>query len=178
MLLIGLGLSADCFAVALGGGVSMRTVSYPQVFRTAFSFGFFQFLMPLLGWLAGRSVVGFISNFDHWVAFGLLAAVGGKMLWEAFRDNEDEPADISRGMALVGLSVATSIDALAVGLSLALLDVHIVVAGSAFGAVTFIMTVLGFFLSRRLGPWLGKRARIVGGVILVAIGLRILLSAL
>ncbi len=177
VLLIGLGLSADCFAVALGCGVSIPGLSRVQIVRTSFSFGAFQFGMPVLGWLGGRTLVDIVSQFDHWVSFGLLALVGGRMIWEAFH-GEKEGADITRGLPLLGLSLATSIDALAVGLGLAFVESGIFRAGITFGIVTFAVTAAGFLLSRRLGSLFGKRARIGGGVVLTAIGLRILLTSL
>ena len=136
--------------------------------------------MPLLGWLAGRTVVDYIADYDHWIAFVLLAAVSGKMFWEAFHeDNEHKKdADISRGLLLITLSIATSIDALAVGLTFAFISVDIAVASPVIGIVAFIATLLGFLLGRKAGKLIGKRAEILGGVILLAIAFRILLSHL
>jgi putative Mn2+ efflux pump MntP len=177
---IAVSLSFDCFAVALGGGISSKSNSWPRILRVAFSFGFFQSLMPVLGWLAGRTVVDFIADYDHWIAFALLAAVSGKMFWEAFHEGgEDEKdTDISRGLLLVTLSIATSIDALAVGLTFAFIRVDIAVASPVIGVVAFIATLLGFLLGRKAGKLIGKRAEILGGVILLAIAFRILLSHL
>jgi putative Mn2+ efflux pump MntP len=130
VFLIALGLSADCFAVALSGGISKRNHSWPRMLRVSFSFGLFQALMPVLGWLAGRTVVEYIANYDHWVAFALLAIVSGRMLWESFRPerSKDKEVDITKGLLLITLSIATSIDALAVGLSFAFLNVNIALA--------------------------------------------------
>ncbi len=178
LLFIAFSLSADCFAVALSGSFSMRTLSYPQVFRTSFAFGLFQFLMTVLGWLAGRTIVEVISAYDHWVVFTLLAFVGGRMIWETFhsRDGRTGDTDITKGILLLTLSIATSIDALAVGLSFAFLEVDIIMASSIIGTVAVVVTAVGFWLGRKVGGLLGKGARFVGGVVLIGIGLRILLT--
>ena len=178
IFLIALGLAADCFAVAFSGSITMRNLSFLQVFRASLSFGIFQALMPILGWLAGRTVVELIAGYDHWVAFVLLALVGGKMIWESFHSEEDrrENDDITRGLLLLTLSVATSIDALAVGLTFAFLEVNIILASSTIGGVTFVATTIGFLLGRRAGKLIGRRAETVGGMVLIGIGLRILLT--
>lgn len=175
---IAVGLSADCFAVALGGSVSNKGWSKAGVLRTSLSFGLFQAVMPVLGWLAGRTAVGLIGAYDHWVAFALLAFVGGRMVWASFQRDSGggKQTDITRGLALLVLSVATSIDAMAVGLTFALLDTNIAVASAAIGAVAFAGTAAGFIVGARSGRLMGKRAELVGGIILIGIGLRILLS--
>ena len=180
LLLIAIGLSADCFAVALSGSISMRTLSLLQVFRASLSFGLFQALMPVLGWLAGRTVVELVAQYDHWVAFVLLALVGGRMIWESFRsgDSRSENTDITRGLLLLTLSVATSIDALAVGLTFAFLEVDITLASSTIGVVAFVATAVGLLLGRRAGKLVGRRAETVGGMVLIGIGLRIILTHL
>jgi putative Mn2+ efflux pump MntP len=177
ILLIALALSADCFAVALSGSIYIKTFSFAPILRTAVTFGAFQAVMPALGWLAGRTVVNFISGYDHWVAFILLALVGGRMIWESFRhEGSKKQIDISKGILLVTLAVATSIDALAVGLTFAFLGVNIAIACSIIGVVAFGVTVAGFTLGRKVSTWLGKYAEAIGGVILIAIGLRVLLT--
>ena len=178
ILLIAVGLSADCFAVALGGSISLQQRSFLHIFRVAFSFGLFQAVMPLLGWLAGRTVVRFIEDYDHWVAFALLALVGGRMLWESFyhKSEQERKVDITQWWVLLMLSVATSIDALAVGLSFAFIEVNIALASLTIGMVAFVITTIGFLLGSRAGRLLGRRAEAVGGLILIGIGLRILLE--
>jgi putative Mn2+ efflux pump MntP len=178
ILLIAIGLSADCFAVALGGSISMRTLSRFQVFRVSLAFGLFQALMPVLGWLAGQTVVEIIADYDHWVAFILLAIVGGRMIWESFRAEEarSKNADITKGILLLTLSVATSIDALVVGLSFAFLEISILTASLTIGITAFVVTAIGFLLGRKAGSLIGRRAETVGGVVLLGIGLRILLT--
>ena len=178
LLFVALSLSADCFAVALSGSISMRTVSRLQALRTSFAFGFAQFLMPVLGWLAGRTVEDLVSAYDHWVAFGLLAFVGGRMVWESWRERDGQPraADITRGVLLLTLSVATSLDSLAVGLSFAFIDVDIVLSSIVIGVVAFLVTATGFLLGRKVGMVLGRAAKLVGGLVLIGIGVRILLT--
>ena len=180
ILVIAFGLSADCFAVAFSGSIAMRTISFPQVFRASLSFGIFQALMPVIGWLVGLTVVDLIADYDHWLAFALLSFIGGKMIWESFRSEGSRPAgtDITKGIVLLTLSVATSIDALAVGLSFAFLEVNITLASATIGSVAFVVSVMGFFLGRKAGRLMGKRAEAIGGLILIAIGLRILLTHL
>lgn len=179
VLFIALGLSADCFAVTLSGSVTMRTVSLIQALRTAFTFGFFQTLMPVLGWLAGGMVVDLIADYDHWLAFALLALIGVRMIWQSLRGEEAaKQVDITRGLTLFTLALATSIDALAVGLTFAFLEVNIVSASLIIGAVAFIISAFGFFIGKKAGRLLGKRAEILGGLVLIAIGLRILLTHL
>jgi putative Mn2+ efflux pump MntP len=180
ILVIAFGLSADCFAVALSGGMARKSFSLPPALRVAFSFGFFQAAMSVLGWLAGRTVIAYISAYDHWLAFGLLLFVGGRMLWESFHDKDGrrEGADITRGLLLFTLSLATSIDALAVGLSFAFLEMNIALAGATIGVVALLVTLGGFWLGRRLGSLAGRRAELVGGLVLIAIGVRILLEHL
>jgi len=180
ILIIALGLSADCFAVAFGGSCGLKKISPAQVLRLAFFFGLFQAIMPLLGWLLGRTFVRFIEPFDHWVAFGLLAFVGGRMLWEFFHEKAEstKEVDITRGLQLLVLSIATSIDSLAAGLSFAFLDVNIVLAIVTIGITAFIVTAIGVILGRKIGHFLGRWAELVGGLVLIGIGLRILIEHL
>lgn len=180
IFLIAIGLSADCFAVALSGGIFTRDRSWAQVFRVSCSFGLFQAVMPVLGWLTGRTVVQFIADYDHWVAFGLLALVSSKMLWESFRSEQrqDKRMDTTRGFLLLTLSIATSIDALAVGLSFAFSDVNIALASPTIGLVAFVVTMIGFVAGEKASELIGRRAEAIGGIILLAIAIRILLSHL
>jgi putative Mn2+ efflux pump MntP len=136
--------------------------------------------MPVLGWLAGRTIVDIIADYDHWVAFILLAAVSGRMFWEALHPDHsnEKTVDISRGFLLLTLSIATSIDALAVGLSFAFLNVNIAVASPVIGTVAALVTALGFYLGKKANKLIGKRAEIIGAIILLAIAFRILLSHL
>jgi putative Mn2+ efflux pump MntP len=178
IFLVAIGLSADCFAVALGGSISNINHSWLRILRVAFSFGLFQAIMPVLGWLAGKTVVGFIADYDHWVAFALLVIVSGRMFREAFRPNQrqDKGIDITKGLMLITLSVATSIDAFAVGLSFALLEANIVLACLTIGTVAFFITTIGFIVGKRVSKKIGKHAEAFGGIILLGIAFRILLS--
>ncbi len=180
LVLVALGLSADCFAVALSTSLASRGISWSVVLRTGLAFGLFQFLMPLLGWLAGRTIVDIIASYDHWVVFGILAIVGGRMVREGLNrgDHGAEKVEIARLHILLTLAVATSIDALAVGLSSAFLKISILSASSLIGAVAFLITVAGFILGKRAGKIDGKTAKLVGGLILIGIGVRILVSHL
>jgi putative Mn2+ efflux pump MntP len=179
VFLIALGLAADCFAVSLSASIANRNHSPSQVARVSFSFGFFQALMLVLGWLAGKTIVDFIANFDHWVAFALLAFVGSKMLWESFHEKEDEkPADISRGLLLLTLSIATSLDSLAVGLAFAFEDINLWLAAPTIGITSFVVSAVGFLIGTKVGQIFGKRAEMIGGLILIGIGIRILVEHL
>ena len=178
IFLIAIGLAMDCFAVSLGVGTAHTAVGVRPTFRLFFHFGLFQGGMTLLGWLAGKTVVSYVSSIDHWVAFGLLVFVGARMLSGGLRNGINEPAipNPSRGLTLVMLSVATSIDALAVGLSLALLSVNVVWVALLIGGVSAVLSLLGLLLGNQLGLRFGKSMEVVGGVILIAIGIRVLIT--
>ena len=179
VLLIAFGLAMDAFAVALGVGTTRHDIWFRPGFRLAFHFGLFQFMMPFIGWGVGATIVQFIAAYDHWIAFGLLAYVGGKMIKESFeKGGHVSSADPTRSWTLVMLAVATSIDALAVGLSLAMLKVQILYPSIIIGIVAAGMTVLGLALGNRLGKTFGKRMELVGGLVLLGIGLRVVLSHL
>ncbi len=180
VFLIALGLAMDAFAVALSGGFVAGRVTLRQTIRLAWHFGLFQFLMPILGWAAGLTVQSLIQAFNHWIAFVLLAGIGGKMIYESLRKEKAERRnpDITRGASLVLLSLATSIDALAVGLSLSALRVRIFYPSAVIGVVCFALTALGFAFGSRLGLLLGKRVELFGGLVLVGIGVRILIGHL
>ncbi|NLX56120.1 MAG: manganese efflux pump [Planctomycetaceae bacterium] len=176
---ISLGLAMDAFAVAIASGLKLRHTTPRHVFRLSFHFGLFQFLMPLIGWHIGAQVASFVDTFDHWVAFALLSYVGGRMLCGTDTVN-DTPvsADPTRGMSLVTLSVATSIDALAAGLGLALLGEAIWIPSLTIGVVTAVLTGIGITFGSRLGSRWGRRAEVLGGGVLILIGLRIVVSHL
>lgn len=178
-LLIALSMAMDAFAVCLSAGTQPNTSGMRPTFRLAFHFGLFQFLMPVLGWLAGTTVSQYISSFDHWIAFGLLALVGARMIRSALNsDDETHKTDPSRGLTMVMLSIAVSIDALAIGLTLAFLKVSVWYPGIVIGIVTGLMSWLGLRIGNRLGEKFGKTMEIVGGVILVLIGIRIVAAHL
>jgi len=180
LLLIALGVSADAFAVALTKGLHMRRFNLRHAVIIALTFGLFQAVMPLVGWLLGTQFARYITEFDHWVAFGLLLLVGGKMLWEAFSAHEDTERDFDRldVRQLIVLAVATSIDALAVGITFAFVEVSIGWAVALIGVTTAVLAFVGVVVGRRVGARFGKPAEIVGGVVLILIGTRILLQHL
>lgn len=179
ILMIAVGLAMDAFAVSVAAGTSGKLDGKRAVFRLSFHFGLFQAFMPVIGWAAGITVAHLISAVDHWIAFGLLAFVGGRMIHSAMQtDTETFQADPSRGASLVLLSVATSIDALAVGLSLAMINVSIWYPCVIIGLVTAAMSVIGIRAGRYFGEKLGHRMAFAGGVILILIGLKILISHL
>lgn len=175
---IAIALAMDAFAVALGAGLMLPQLTGRHLFRFGFHFGLFQALMPVIGWLAGVTVREQIETFDHWLAFGLLTLVGGKMLWEAWCGDDDKPreGDPTRGLSLVMLSIATSIDALAVGLSLAVLGITIWTPALVIGLIAGVLTVCGMLLGRRLGRAWGTGVEIFGGLVLIAIGVKILIE--
>jgi len=178
LLAIAVALAMDAFAVAIGAGIALNPVTGRHIFRLAFHSGLFQALMPIIGWSAGVAVHRYLAAFDHWVAFGLLAVVGGKMIRGALSDKEVKLArgDPTSGWNLVLLSVATSIDALAVGLSLAMLGLTIIYRALVIGVIAASFTIAGMFLGRRIGILWEKRVEILGGIILCVIGLKILLE--
>lgn len=175
---IAVSLAMDAFAVSVAACVRITKVNLGHVARLALSFGFFQFLMPVLGWLAGRGLSTWLEAVDHWIAFVLLAAIGGKMLWESFRPTNSPAQDHTRGWMLLTLSIATSIDALAVGLSMGFLEVSIWVPSLVIGVVAAVITAVGAVFGSRLGCRFGVWAERFGGVVLIGIGVRILVDHL
>jgi manganese efflux pump family protein len=180
LLLIALGLSMDAFAVSLGAGPHERIRGFRATFRLWFHFGLFQSLMTLVGWLAGASLESVIVAWDHWVAFGLLGLVGAKMVKEGLAgpraEDRDSQKDPSRGLRLLSLSVATSLDALAVGLTLGMLTVPIWYPVVIIGLVTALLSLLGLRIGRVLGDYLGRWMEVAGGMVLLIIALRVVIS--
>ncbi len=179
ILLISIGLAMDALAVSLCIATSGQIASMRGKVRLAAHFGIFQSGMTALGWLAGATIVQFVSGFDHWIAFGLLGYVGFNLIRSGFsKDKEAFDQDPSTGKTLVLLSFATSIDAFAVGLSIAFLKVPTLLAVIMIGIVTLFLSAIGLFAGARLGKMFGKRMEFVGGLILVSIGIRVVLSHL
>ncbi|MFH1268350.1 MAG: manganese efflux pump MntP family protein [Planctomycetota bacterium] len=179
LLGISVGLAMDAFAVSLAAGLTLASVTPRHTFRMAFHFGLFQAMMPILGWLAGKELAGYIAAYDHWIAFALLSFVGGKMLLEAGKGRaKTSEADPTRGLSLVTLSVATSIDALAVGMSMAFLRVSIWVPAAVIGLVAATLSAVGIRFGNRLGARVGRWAEAFGGCVLLLIGVKILVSHL
>lgn len=182
LFLIGVGLSMDAFAVSICKGLAMEKVNKKQAVVIGLYFGGFQGLMPLLGWALGISFQQYITSIDHWVAFVLLAFIGGKMIVEAVRDEDVEEIgekDLPLNhKELLLLAIATSIDALAVGISFAFLDIPILEAVIIIGCTTFVLSIIGVVVGNFFGTKYKKKAEIAGGIILLLIGLKILLEHL
>ena len=177
VVFLALSMSSDAFAAALGKGARLDRPSWGEALRTGLIFGTIEAITPLIGWAAGRAASRYIEAFDHWIAFGLLLAIGGKMIWDALqRDAEEEKPSSHSFLVLAVTAVGTSIDALAVGVTLALVDADIIVNALAIGAATFTMTATGIMAGRYLGEKFGRYAEAAGGVILIAIGAKILLE--
>jgi putative Mn2+ efflux pump MntP len=178
IIVLALALAVDAFTV--GAAVGLRHGSPRQIFRLSFHFGLFQALMPLLGILIGKVLNEVVEAFDHWLAFGLLAFVGGRMIYTALRGGEEEEAerDLTRGASLVILSLAVSIDALAVGFSIGVSEVPFALPVILIGVIAAAMTVLGMLLANRIGGMLGRGAEIVAGVVLIGIGVKVLVEGL
>jgi putative Mn2+ efflux pump MntP len=177
IIIVALALSLDSFAVSFAASTSHLIEDKRGAFRLAFHFGLFQFLMPVLGWALGSTIEPILAAYDHWIAFMLLAVVGIRMIRSANNpDLEGEHNDPSRGVTLVVLAIATSIDAMAVGLSMAMLRIAIWYPSIVIGLVTAGMSVLAIVGGTRVGGWMGKRAQIAGGIVLILIGVRIVIS--
>ena len=180
LLLIAVSLALDAFAVSVSSGIAIPGFGWRQAVRMGIWFGLFQFLMPLMGWLLGAGISALIMPVDHWIAFGLLVFIGGRMVWEALGLKKavpktvQGPAVLSAGRLAV-LAVATSIDALAVGVSMAFMgELNILAAALLTGGVAFALSVVGGFLGRRLGGFFQQKAQVAGGIVLIAIGAKIL----
>lgn len=179
ILFIAVALAMDAFAVSVAAGTSGLLDTHRARFRLSFHLGLFQFFMPIIGWYAGTHVAPMVSTIDHWVAFALLAFIGARMITGALSDDDETvKKDPSRGYTLVLLAVATSIDALAVGFSLAMIHVGIWYPSVMIGIITAAMSLAGIRLGGFLGQYAGSRMETVGGVILILIALRILVSGL
>ena len=183
LILIGIGLSMDAFAVAVCKGLNMRKVNYQQTFIIALFFGGFQAIMPLIGWVLGKQFEQYITSIDHWIAFGLLLLIGGKMIWEVFKEDEEEGCSCACAVKfdlkeLFILAIATSIDALAVGITFAFLKLNIWMPISLIGVITFGLSIVGVMIGNKFGERYKSKAELAGGIILILIGLKILLEHL
>ncbi len=178
LVLLALALAVDAFAVAVGTTITLAGASPRQVFRLSFHFGLFQAVMPVIGWFGGRSLGDLIDGWDHWLAFALLAIVGGRAIYHALTTAgvQQRLRDPTRGRSLVMLSVATSLDALAVGVSLGLGSVSIWYPALIIGCVTGILTLAGMLLGGRLGAHFGQRIGVAGGLVLIGIGVKMLVA--
>src|SRR6186997_269971 len=181
VLAIAFAMSTNAFAAAIAKGAALQRPSWREALRTGAIFGIIEAITPLVGWLIGSAAAKYASEWDHWIAFTLLAGLGARMVWVGFRSNDNDvderPASHSFWvLALTGL--ATSIDALAVGVGLAFVDVHIGWVAVAIGMATFVMVAVGVMLGRVLGAIAGKRAEILGGLLLIGIGTAIVFEHL
>jgi len=169
----------DAVAVSISSGMRLNAIRFRDAAKIALFFGVFQALMPVLGWYAGSHIVRYISFYDHWIAFGLLAFVGFKMIWESFhadgQNSSVNPLDLK---VLILLAIATSIDALAVGLGFAFLKVNIVSAVAVIGIITFVLSLIAVYFGKICSCRFGKRVELIGGLLLIGIGLKILLQHL
>lgn len=177
IFLIAIGLAMDAFAVSIASGVTLKRCCVQNALKIALSFGLFQAIMPIIGWLAGLTLKAYIEQVDHWVVFGLLAFIGTKMIYEASKLNEEQckPDPLAFGTLML-LSVATSIDALAVGLSLGILQVRLWLPVGIIGLVTFGMSFCGVYIGDRIGHFFEKHVERIGGIMLIGIGIKILLG--
>ncbi|MCX6270239.1 MAG: manganese efflux pump MntP family protein, partial [Bacteroidetes bacterium] len=179
LFLVALGLCFDSFAVSVSSGIARTRIAFLPATRIAFSLAFFQGLMPLVGWFIGKKIAVVLHHADHWIAFGLLGLLGLKMIWESLKKTEEtvefNPLDIR---ILLMMSLATSIDALVVGVSFGTLNVNILLAILIIGAVTFTISMLGILFGKKTGNRFGKKMEILGGLILIGIGVKILIQHL
>ncbi|MCF7792994.1 MAG: manganese efflux pump MntP family protein [Candidatus Cloacimonetes bacterium] len=179
IFVIAVGLAMDAFAVSIASGVTLKCFRAKPAFRVAIFFGGFQALMPVLGWLAGSTFHKYIQAFDHWVAFGLLVFIGGKMIYESFMITEAESKCNPNNIKTVFiLAIATSIDALAVGLSFSVLNVAIIEPVIIIGIVTFILSLLGVYIGGKFGSLFENKIELIGGLVLIGIGIKILIEHL
>jgi putative Mn2+ efflux pump MntP len=178
IVIVAFGLALDAFAVSLCAGAGRKINGARGELRLAFHFGLFQFLMPVLGWLMGLKIEPLIKNIDHWVAFVLLLFVGLKICKESFDEDETAECDPSRGLNMVMLSIATSIDAFVVGFSFSMLHVNIWYPGTVIGIVTAVLSIAGIYIGKKIGKRIGPKMELAGGVVIVFIGVKILFSHL
>jgi putative Mn2+ efflux pump MntP len=177
ILLLGFAMSTDAFAAAIGKGAAMARPRFSQALKTGLIFGVIEAITPVIGWLIGQTASKFVVSWDHWIAFALLLALGLHMIYNGIKPEDDTPEDTAKKHGVLALAltgVSTSIDALAVGVGLAFVNTPIVVVAVVIGLCTFVMVTLGVMLGRVLGEMVGKRAEIIGGVILIGVGSAIL----
>jgi putative Mn2+ efflux pump MntP len=178
IILIAIGLAMDAFAVSIANGISIKSQKRKNAFIIAAFFGGFQMFMPVIGWLAGLGLEELIMGIDHWIAFGLLAFIGSRMIYDSAKEEDLKRDSNLRIHNLLTLSVATSIDALMVGLSFAFIQTAIATPILIIGLVTFLLSFIGFYFGNIIGQVLGNKIKVIGGVILIGIGLKILLEHL
>ena len=178
LMLISLGVAMDAFAVAIGKGLSMKKMQYKNVIIVGIYFGIFQALMPAIGYILGKNFESLITNIDHWIAFFLLSILGINMIRECIKNEEENVSDKFDFKTMIPLAIATSIDALAVGVTFAFLRINIVTSTLLIGIITSITSMIGVIIGKKFGDKLEKKAQIAGGIILIVIGAKILLQHL
>ena len=180
LFLIASGLAMDCFAVSIATGFIHKEIKFFPAFKIAFAFAFFQALMPAIGWLFGISIERYVRDIDHWLAFVLLAGIGVKMIYESFKPAEKKKHyNPEKKRIILGLSIATSIDAFAIGVSFAFIYSNFLVYPLAvIGIITFLYSISGIFLGKKFGYLLGTRAEMIGGIVLIIIAVKILIEHL
>ncbi|MDP3948200.1 MAG: manganese efflux pump MntP family protein [bacterium] len=176
ILLIAVSLALDAFSVSIVGGMKVRGAKHLHALRVAAIFGIFQAVMPIIGWSVGEAMKGFIGGIDHWIAFGLLGIIGINMIRESLSDESSERKNLLDTNTLIFLAIATSIDALVVGITLSLIKIPFILSISIIGLVTFIICFLGFLFGEKLGARFGKKIEVLGGLALIAIGVKILIE--
>jgi len=176
VIVLALALSMDAFAVSIGLGAKNRCRVPSLALKSAVYFGVFQALMPMFGYVGGKGVIGWVESYAPWIAFLLLMLIGGKMIYESMSEGIEEDIAIITHRVMVLLAIATSIDAMAAGFSLTLLDVNPLLACGIIGAVTFVFSGIGVFVGARSGTWLESKAELFGGIVLILIGIKILLA--
>ncbi|KAA0018264.1 manganese efflux pump MntP [Salinicola corii] len=179
LVILAFAMSTDAFAASVGKGAALRRTRFPEALRIGAIFGTVEAITPVIGWAIGLAATRFVSEWDHWIAFVLLGALGAHMIWEGFKpvpvEADDGSAPERKSVWLLALTaLATSIDAMAVGVTLAFADVNIIVAAAAIGLATMLMVTVGIMLGRAIGSLIGKRAEIVGGLVLIGIGCTVL----
>ena len=178
IIFIGVGLAMDAFAVSVCKGLSMKKMNWKNAIIIAFYFGIFQALMPVVGYFLGSTMSGFVEKIDHWIAFVLLAIIGGNMIKESTDDELEKRNDKIDFKTMIILAIATSIDALAVGITFAFFKVDLLLAITLIGVITFALSILGVLIGNKFGDKLQNKAELTGGIILIIIGLKILLEHL
>jgi len=178
IILIAIGLSMDSFAVSVTNGLTIRDLNVKRIITISFSLAIFQALMPLIGWFAGIGIEKYIKEFDHWIAFLLLSFIGVKMIYEGLKKKDIEKDTELKILVLIGQSFATSIDAFAVGISFAFLNLSIITPVLIIGLITFIVSIIGLQLGKYFGKRIRKSAEIIGGIVLLGIGFKILIEHL
>lgn len=171
-------MSADAFAASVSKGVILQKPKFSYALRVGAIFGIIEMLTPILGWVIGLAASSFIESIDHWIAFAILTAVGGKMILEGFKNEHEEKKESHKLSVLIFTAIGTSIDAMAVGVSLAFIDANIIIMALMIGAATFIMSSIGIMTGHYIGKKAGKIAEILGGLCLIAIGAKILFEHL